>query len=300
MKQDKNMAIYKKISILVITFLLFYFLLEAPYIIMKLLKIKKIPILLDSFLPLITSGIAFAILVFLYKKWFKKEWKNFDKVLKFIACFGIFYYSGLLQYIPVLLFRIKKITPNLEIVLGLFSNSIAALLVVLLYLDDLKKEWNIFKKNWRNCLDRGISYWVLGLFIMMVSNTIINTFSTQHLAGNEQAVREMINLLPFIMLINAGIIGPIVEEITFRKSFRTILNHKWVFALISGFIFGGMHVIGNVSNFIDIFYIIPYGSLGVCLALAYYDTKTIFTSISIHMLHNSLLVLLPLITSLIP
>ena len=82
MKQDKNMAIYKKISILVITFLLFYFLLEAPYIIMKLLKIKKIPILLDSFLPLITSGIAFAILVFLYKKWFKKEWKNTTPTFK--------------------------------------------------------------------------------------------------------------------------------------------------------------------------------------------------------------------------
>ena len=53
--------------------------------------------------------------------------------------------------------------------------------------------------------------------------------------------------------------------------------------------FGGAHVIDSAKTFIDILYIIPYGALGGAFALAYYDTDTIFTSMTMHMIHNLIL-----------
>ncbi len=214
------------------------------------------------------------------------------KLFKFVLCFACFYYSGYLQYIPVLLLHIKKITPHIQILLSLFSNIGAAILIALIYWKDLKKEFHIFKKNWRSCLDTGFGYWTVGLVIMMVSNIIINLFSSQHIAGNEQAVRAMIDALPLFMFINAGLIAPFVEEVVFRKGFRTLIENKWAFALVTGLVFGGMHVIGNVHTFVDVFYIIPYGALGFCFGLAYYDTDTVFTTIALHMFHNMILTII--------
>ena len=217
------------------------------------------------------------------------------RLFKMIICFCIFHFSGYFQYIPVLLFHIKKITAQIQIELFLFSNVTAAILIFLLYRKDIIKEAKIFIKNWKEDMDIGLKYWVLGLFIMMISNIIINFFSSQHIAGNEKTVQTMIETLPWFMFLNAGFIAPFVEELTFRKTFRTILEKKWVFALFSGLLFGLGHVIGNVNNIVDVFYIIPYGALGVTFALAYYETGTIFTSISFHMIHNIALIVLSII-----
>ncbi len=214
------------------------------------------------------------------------------RILKAVLCFGIFYFSGYFQYIPIFLFKITKITPHTYTALSLFSNLMAAILIGILYFKDLKNELKRFISHWKEDLDIGLKYWVLGLFIMMVSNMIINVFSTEHIAGNEKAVQSMIESLPWMMLINAGFIAPFVEEITFRKTFKTIIENKWAYALISGIIFGGMHVIGNIHSFVDVLYIIPYSALGITFALAYSETDTVFTSMSFHIIHNTLLTLL--------
>ena len=46
---------------------------------------------------------------------------------------------------------------------------------------------------------------------MMVSNLIINSLNSG-LAGNEETVQSMISSLPWLMLINAGILAPLNEE----------------------------------------------------------------------------------------
>ncbi len=94
------------------------------------------------------------------------------------------------------------------------------------------------------------------------------------------------------MFITAGILAPIVEELTFRKAIGGIFKNKWLFCFISGLIFGLLHVLGNASSWYEYLYVISYGGLGFFFAYAYQETGTIFTSISMHMLHNSLLILL--------
>ena len=45
----------------------------------------------------------------------------------------------------------------------------------------------------------------------------------------------------------------------------------------------------------ELLYIIPYGGLGAAFACMYQKTNTIFTDISMHMFHNSALILLSIL-----
>ena len=97
------------------------------------------------------------------------------------------------------------------------------------------------------------------------------------------------------MAISTVLFAPINEELTFRKSIRDAINNKWAYVLLSGIIFGGLHVISYVSSPLDLVYLIPYCSLGISFALLYYKTNNIFSSISMHMMHNLLSIIVYLL-----
>ena len=130
---------------------------------------------------------------------------------------------------------------------------------------------------------------------MFISNIIINIIIGNGQAENEKIVQQMITYAPYIMVINAGIIAPIIEEITFRKAFKNVFNNKWLFILSSSLIFGSLHVITKLTSPLDLLYIIPYSSLGISLAYMYYKTDTIYTSITMHIFHNTILTILSIL-----
>lgn len=228
----------------------------------------------------------------------KKNSKLIKKMIQSILVFILFYYSSYLQLIPILLFNmnIEKLTPAQNISLSLFSNTILLLILGAIYWKELKSEWTKFRTHSLQNMDAGFRYWFLGLVGMAVSNIILNFILNAGGATNEKMVQEMITALPILMLINAGIIAPIIEELTFRKAFKNVFQHKWVFILSSGLIFGGLHVITSFSTPLELLYIIPYSSLGISFAYMYYKTDTIYTSINMHIIHNTILTLLSILT----
>lgn len=219
---------------------------------------------------------------------------NVKELLKGILIFILFYFSSLFQLIPITLFNIKRTTSN-SIILSTFSNICLLIILVIIYRRELIKEFKLFKKNLLENLDTGIKYWLIGLLVMMISNIIITYILGLNQAQNEQAVQKMINKMPIMMLITAGFIAPITEEITFRKTFKNAFLNKYLFIILSGLVFGSMHVITSYSNPLELLYIIPYGSLGMAFATMYYKTDTIYTSISMHMLHNTILTLISIL-----
>ncbi len=226
----------------------------------------------------------------------KDKKKIFKYLLKGILIFLLFYYSAYLQLIPIYLFKLdpNNISSSLNVLLSCFSNIILVMILWFIYRKELKAEWKIFKDKAAWNTDIMVKYWVTGLVIMMVSNLIISSFFNAGQAENEQAVQSMISALPWAMLIDAGILAPFIEEIVFRKCFRDVFQNKWVFAIASALVFGGMHVI-NASSMIGYLYIIPYGCLGFVFALMYNKTNTVYTSVFAHMLHNSILILMSIL-----
>jgi membrane protease YdiL (CAAX protease family) len=98
------------------------------------------------------------------------------------------------------------------------------------------------------------------------------------------------------MMVEAGFLAPFTEEIVFRKTLKDAIGkYKWLFMVLSFLLFGGAHVIGNATSWVDYLYIIPYGSLGAAFALSYYKTDTIFTPMSMHIVHNLILTIISIV-----
>ena len=218
-------------------------------------------------------------------------------IIKSVFAFIIFYFSVYLQYIPIKLFKIdlKNLSTTMAIVLSMFSTLMTLLILFFMYRKDLKKDFKDFIKNKDDYMDVGIRCWIIGIIIMFVSNFILNYVFKAGGANNEKTVQVMIKTLPLLMIIDAGILSPFNEEIVFRKAIKDIFKNKWMFIIMSFLLFGGAHVINSSKTLLDYLFIIPYGALGASFAYAYYKTNNIFTTISVHMIHNIILIIISIL-----
>lgn len=169
----------------------------------------------------------------------------------------------------------------------------------LIYRKTLIKDFKNFFKNFGDNLEVSLKYWLIGFGVMVVSNLFITFILNKEIAGNEEQVRNYLDLLPLFMIFNTVIYAPISEELTFRKSIKDAISNKWVYVMISGVIFGLLHIINYITSPIDLIYLIPYSALGVSFALLYYKTDNIFSCITVHAIHNSLAVITYLLGALL-
>ena len=137
---------------------------------------------------------------------------------------------------------------------------------------------------------------------MIISNNIISIFFSGATANNEQAVRSLIDSYPLYMFFSVSIYAPFIEELIFRKSIKDIFSsyennniNKYIYIIYSGLIFSSLHVLGTTSSYLDYLYIIPYLALGISFASLYYKTDNIFTTITMHSIHNTIAIVLYLL-----
>ena len=218
-------------------------------------------------------------------------------LIKLFLIFLLFMMSSYLQLIPILLLNIdlNNLTMTEATWLTVFSDTVLLIILFIIYYKDLKKDFKNFKTNFWENMDVAIKYWLTGLIVMAASNAIITFLATGAQANNEMSVQTMIHGAPLASFIAAGILAPIIEELTFRKSFYDTFHNKWLFILTSGLVFGGLHVISS-TTWQDFLFIIPYSALGIAFAAMVYNRKNICTSISMHLIHNIVLILLSITT----
>jgi len=165
-------------------------------------------------------------------------------------------------------------------------------IIILLFNKSLKKEFANFKKNHKSYYKNYFKYYLIGLIIMMFSNLIITIISNGSTAGNQDIINELFKISPLYIYFSSVIFAPIVEELVFRKAIRNIVPSKILFILISGLLFGGLHVFGTVEAWYDLLYLIPYSAPGIVFAYILYKTDNIFVSMGLHFMHNGILIAL--------
>lgn len=203
----------------------------------------------------------------------------------FLALFGINYNN--------LNFIVK------QIYLILYEISLT-LIIVYIYRHDFIPNFKGFRKNISTYFNKYFKYWILMLMLMGLSNVIITNFTTTMTSQNQQTVVDLLGQAPIYTIILTIFIAPILEELVFRLSFRKIFAHTNIlFIFFSGLLFGSMHVLGSLENLIDLLFIIPYSIPGFIFAYLYTKEKNIFVPISIHFLHNSVMMLLQILITLI-
>lgn len=185
---------------------------------------------------------------------------------------------------------IQKIIHN-ESVSTIIALLLYLMILYLVYFKDLNLEFKTFIKDFKNNFKKGFKYYLVGIFAMIFFNLTIAIF-IKNISANETAVREMLFASPVMSLIQISLLAPITEEIMFRKSVMSCCKNKWVFAFITAILFGGAHLVAGDLSLINLVYILPYGSLGFVFALMDSETNTTFTSVFMHMIHNTFTALL--------
>lgn len=172
---------------------------------------------------------------------------------------------------------------------------------------DIWKQFKEFIKNPKPILNKGLTYWIYGVIVMIVSNLIVTSI-VGNIAVNEQMTRDTLFKTPLYSIPTIILIGPFLEELVFRYGFRKAFKKEIPYAIFCAVVFGLLHVMSAFDSFTvanimahanEFLFLVPYGSLGFFFAKAYYETDNIFSSVIPHILHNSISVLLILITNLL-
>ena len=201
-----------------------------------------------------------------------------------------------ISVIPIAVFNIDiNAFSDYQVVLySFFCNIIYLIIIVFCYFKTLKKDFKPFFKNFANNFEEAFKYYFIGLGIMIFSNLIITFVLNGGVGENEETVRSYIDIAPFLMLLEVSIYAPLAEELLFRKSIRDVVSNKWLYVLLSGFIFGALHVT-SLNSLIDLVYLIPYCSLGFAFSYIYAKSDNIYSTICINAMHNTITIVLYLL-----
>lgn len=163
----------------------------------------------------------------------------------------------------------------------------------------LQKGWAIFSENKsvikRNMLMilKNFGYLVLVVIFFSLSAYYLNITSSSE---NQEVLMEISKVsLPFIIALTV-VFAPFMEELVFRNCIFAPLRKKhFILAyLVSGFSFGLLHVISSFAQgiqFKEVFFLFQYSAIGIILCKVYEDTGSIWGSIFLHALYNSIAVL---------
>lgn len=217
-------------------------------------------------------------------KYNKNELCGLTAFLIFIL---IFFYGG--EPFKLLNIDVSTIPSGLILLYSALLNVLMVVVVILFFKDYLIKSFKDFKKNKNTYFKKYFKYWFLILISNIVFNSIILMINGNSMSGNEEEVRTLLTSNPIYTWISAVLIAPFLEEFIFRLSFKNIFKNKWLFIILSGITFGSFHLIGNVSTYIDLLYIIPYSIPGMIFAYILYDSNNIFNTVFLHMFHNGIL-----------
>ena len=245
----------------------------------------------------IFTSLCVAITFYLVNKKAKNVEKRLITFGKGMAALFTYFTLSELQTLPLVLSGVDyNVMPIALKVIYLLSFEILMVSAIGLILNkEIKKALTDIKKNHQKYFGKYLKYWLYSLIIMAGSNIIISFINGGGVAGNEETIRQIFTKAPIYMFISAVFIAPVLEELTFRQAFRNIFSNDKVFIIMSGLIFGGLHVVGNVNSPVDLLYLIPYCTPGFVFAYIMAKTDNVFVSMGLHFLHNGVMISLQIL-----
>jgi uncharacterized protein len=162
-------------------------------------------------------------------------------------------------------------------------------LIIAVYRKELVVSLEDLKKNHKQYFDQYLKYWFLAFGLMAVANIIISFF-VEGQPSNQEAIVKIFESSPMYVFFTAVIIAPLLEELVFRFSLRNIFGKNWMFIIISGLLFGFIHIMGATNFMEELVFLIPYSIPGFVFAYVLVKSDNIFVPIGLHFIHNGFLV----------
>jgi uncharacterized protein len=165
----------------------------------------------------------------------------------------------------------------------IISFTVALIIVLLL----LKTEMSMRQDT---SLSKTLLWSVFGVFLALAAQSIaamieMNLLGIEPGSQNTEFIVNLVKMTPWLIVVTS-VIGPILEEIIFRKIiFGTLVPKVGFFlsAIISAIVFAVVHL--------DFSHLLIYTAMGLVFAYLYSKTKQILVPIVAHVMMNTIVVL---------
>lgn len=214
---------------------------------------------------------------------------NFLQILKAI---GILILSNILVYF---IFGITFLMTKKSDISYLISYIVATISLIIFNYKYLKIDFKNIKSDYKKVIINVLIFTIIFTILVNVSNYILFNLSG-HLANKESLNEELVLSSPLLMFITIGIIAPIFEELSLRYPYRNISINKYIKLIITTILFVLLHLT-SMKDIYDILYIISYIFLNLEFAYSYFKSNNIYGSIIVHLLNNSIIILILLLGS---
>ena len=194
--------------------------------------------------------------------------------------------------------HIRTMSLTIRVLFSIISSIVYMLIIILMFKKEMLYAINDYKNNFKSRFGFALTCWIFGVLVMVISSFIITNILKLGIANNEQSLYDLLKIAPIYGVILCCITGPFFEEMVFRYALGNLIKNKWVFIIVSGLIFGMLHVLTSLKSPIYLLFLIPYSSMGISFAYMYSKSKNIILPLSIHMFHNIILVTMHLIRGL--
>lgn len=229
---------------------------------------------------------------------------NVKNIIKLIISFVLFFNLSL-----VIAYIFKLVGINYSdfnyfdyACLNTFIELIMFVVLLLFYKKYFKKDLVLFKLNKKDYIKKIISYFVIFLVVkygvaLFSSLLLVMLGSDLVTSENQETVVTLAKTMPFMMMISTSLLAPFVEEGIFRLGIKKIINNKYLFILVSGLVFGFMHIFPTeLPLYVALIESLNYVTMGLLLAYIYNETDNIYVVVIIHALNNLLSMLMILAT----
>ncbi len=171
------------------------------------------------------------------------------------------------------------------------------MLVVLVYISKIylfQNQWTYFTQN----ISRSIRHIAIGFLAVIIGSATVNgiLWALGYEVGpeNQAQLEALLQGGPIAvvsLVIFAGFLAPVVEELVFRKGLWDLIEKWGGYAgaiILNALAFGAIHIIADLgTGTMVLINLIPYLTMGIIISLSYYFSgKIIFIPIFIHLIYN--------------
>ncbi len=220
-----------------------------------------------------------------------KQSKNrWNYVFKGLGIIFLYFFISLFKYLPfdILHINYTDINDKTLIIYNLLLSATMIYIIFLIYREEFKLAIKDIKENHKEYFTKYFKIYLIGVIIMMLSNIIISKYGGG-ISENENAIRDEFKLYPVYTFISAVFIAPLLEESIFRLGIRSIFKNKTIYIIMSGLIFGGLHLMGMPLNKLFPLYLLSYCSEGFAFAYMMSKTNNVLVSTGFHFMHNGII-----------
>ncbi len=129
-----------------------------------------------------------------------------------------------------------------------------------------------------------VAVWIGFLLLSVAWAGLVDLDQTQDLPEELGADGPLLNALAVVILVT--VVAPLGEELFFRGFFFGALRNwrgPWLAAIITGIVFGGIHVGSSPVG-----YLVPLMIFGAALCMLYEWTGSLYPAIALHAINNAI------------